>query len=303
MYKKENLIQLRNRASISKPEGFFIMTLLILKNPFVMPKTELSAVKVKLVKEGWKKEIEFPYHKNLTLKEIREVINPVKKEYIQVQKEREKEKQRMIETAQTDPLCGNLLACAIAEMMEKNKNELVTMLRIIAAMRGTAFKGEFNFTSSEMSGKFSLLTEDQIRWIVIKMVKSDVLGERMVDGKYNTYYKYLKGVNSALYDLLLQKEHFLYTEDGKKSKKYDTFTDLDWLCFIEQFDASELSLKEWQKILPVLEHENLPCAYPEKVGAFFKSAPDNIKYYIQTLVEVEEGKRKKQLKKVQEYLK
>lgn len=212
------------------------------------------------------------------IKNIKESIKAYEKEDKKETRNKRKDKRDRLKKT---TLYGSILVDAICNLLLKNNGLSITS--IVANLRGMK-TNNYHMKDGKYSGKFKLLSEGTIQSTIELLVNQGILRQRVVNGTYDSYYVY-DVVDYEGYTILV----------SPVNRKYENFTDLDWL---REIDKSTYGTENIVEKLAILDHPALFCAEPSKMVKYLKTAPEGVFEYIKTMQENEKGRTKKYLKEL-----
>lgn len=222
---------------------------------------------------------------------INTAVSSVLKEYKEQQK-KEKEAKEAKEKAAIEK---------INKAMEKYGlyGDLIAMEILSVYYKKLPHKGErrpyaFSETETVQSVRETLhsATEDEIMDRVRKMVRSELLNYRVIDGKYYTYEAYYIAKPDIVKSYMEPK-----AKNFGKNKKYEEYTDTDWMELLKTTEFKDIPQKSWERVLLVLEHHAVLEKYSFEAKNFFKTAPEGVIGYIEAIRKLESSRIRKQLYK------
>lgn len=213
----------------------------------------------------------------------------------EIQKAEEKRKQEEDLRLMSSPVYGNFLVWHILDFVKKNE-QYVTAPATVKNLRGQVqtFKG--NLQSSTGSGKYSLLTAEEISGMIDRLLKLKLLKEREYKGTYGRF------------------KTLQVTEDGKRflklpqkireNLKFQKYNDLDWMVYLKKITnekkESKMSDEQITCQMELLEHKNVVILYPDLVKTFLLMKPESWKVYADTMYMIETGTEKKYWKMIKD---
>lgn len=230
---------------------------------------------------------------------VRLAVASVKKWYREteeeIQKAEEKRKQEEGLRLMSSPVYGNFLVWHILEFVKKNE-QYVTAPATVKNLRGQTQTLKGNLQSSTGSGKYSLLTAEEIGGMVDRLVKLKLLKEREYKGTYGKF-KTLQVTEDG--------KHFLkLPQKTRENLRFQKYNDLDWMVYLKRVtnEKKEPKMSDEQITcqMELLEHKNVVILYPDLVKTFLLMKPESWKIYVDTMYMVETGTEKKYWKMIKD---
>ena len=170
---------------------------------------------------------------------------------------------------------GNLLASDIYDLV--CLNDYITESAIVKNLRGMKQTFQATIKGVENSGKYGLLTNEEVERVYSQMKREKLISEKGIDGTYGEFY--------------IVKP----CPEGK-------FLDTDWVSYMKKVISAgkerKLTKKEDQEQMKLLEQKRVLSIYPDLVRQFLKGKPEHWKDFAFTMYSMETGIQKKYWKYV-----
>lgn len=194
------------------------------------------------------------------------------------------------------PVYGDMLAFHILEFI-KNNEGYITEAAAIKNLRGLSQTFSGTISDTEGSGKYALLTTEEISDMIQKLINFELLQRRRYDGTYGVFYTLKTCKDSQTFLRSMSRPY-----QKVKKQPFSSFTDLDWVYYFKKIKESgkerKLTKKELQEQMQLLEHKNVVLLYPEETKEFLKNKPTEWRLYADTMYTMENGIPKKYWKLV-----
>lgn len=145
-----------------------------------------------------------------------------------------------------------------------------------------------NVEDIENSGKYEILTNEEVEAAVRQLLRDKLIYEKDIKGTYG-HFDILKLEDKA--------SEIFATPFKEESKSFTSFTDLDWVNYLKKIKESgkepRLSKAKKEQQLTLLEHKSVIAVYPELVKEFLKTKPKEWQVYIETMYAMAAGVEKK----------
>lgn len=199
-------------------------------------------------------------------------------------KEREAElKHKKIEYAKSMQSYGNLLVGDIYDLV--CQNSFITKEAIVRNLRG--MKQTLTIKDVEHSGRYGLLTNDEVEQICDLMMREHLLSWRSYD---RSYFYLIKPCPEG--ELLSE----VVLEEGKN---ISTFRDIDWVSYMKKAVENGKDLRAGRtEQMRLLDQKRVLCIYPDLARQFLKNKPDYWRDFAFTMYKAESGIQKKYWKYV-----
>ena len=220
----------------------------------------------------------------ITGTEIKKWLKNSRKEYELEQKKKQEEKEAELRSLRS---YGNLVAIDALRLIAKNEI-YITENAVIKNLRGTSQTLKSDIKDIENSGKYNLLTGDEVGKAVHILDNDGLIYKQEIEGTYGWFY---------ILKLRDKAKDLLSIENKQEKKPFSEFTDLDWANYLEKFhtDGKEPRLTNIQKNdqITFFEHKAVVVLYPELVKEFLKTKPKEWQMYIETMYSMAAGVEKK----------
>ena len=145
-----------------------------------------------------------------------------------------------------------------------------------------------NVEDIENSGKYEILTNEEVEAAVRQLLRDKLIYEKDIKGTYG-HFDILKLEDKA--------SEIFATPFKEESKSFTSFTDLDWVNYLKKIKENgkepRLSKAKKEQQLTLLEHKSVIAVYPELVKEFLKTKPKEWQVYIETMYAMAAGIEKK----------
>lgn len=209
------------------------------------------------------------------------------KEFEEEEKEQERQK---IKRAKSLKSFGNLLASDIYDLV--CLNDYITESAIVKNLRGMKQTFQATIKDVENSGKYGLLTNEEVERVYSQMKREKLISEKGIDGTYGEFYI----VKPCPEGKLISEIHI------EEKKEYAKFLDTDWVSYMKKVinagKERKLTKKEDQEQMKLLEQKRVLSIYPDLVRQFLKGKPEHWKDFAFTMYSMETGIQKKYWKYV-----
>lgn len=209
------------------------------------------------------------------------------KEFEEEEKEQERQK---IKRAKSLKSFGNLLAADIYDLV--CLNDYITESAIVKNLRGMKQTFQATIKGVENSGKYGLLTNEEVERVYSQMKREKLISEKGIDGTYGEFYI----VKPCPEGKLISEIHI------EEKKEYAKFLDTDWVSYMKKVISAgkerKLTKKEDQEQMKLLEQKRVLSIYPDLVRQFLKGKPEHWKDFAFTMYSMETGIQKKYWKYV-----
>lgn len=220
----------------------------------------------------------------ITGTEIKKWLKNSRKEYELEQKKKQEEKEAELRSLRS---YGNLVAIDALRLIAKNEI-YITENAVIKNLRGTSQTLQSDIKDIENSGKYNLLTGDEVGKAVHILDNDGLIYKQEIEGTYGWFY---------ILKLRDKAKDLLSIENKQEKKPFSEFTDLDWANYLEKFhtDGKEPRLTNIQKNeqITFFEHKPVAILYPELTKEFLKIKPKEWQMYIETMYSMAAGVEKK----------
>lgn len=182
---------------------------------------------------------------------------------------------------------NNLLCIDALRVIAKNER-YITETAVVKNLRGMTQTLSSNVEDIENSGKYEILTNEEIQTAIRQLLKDNLIYERELKGTYGRF-DILK---------LEEKASDIFSTPFKETdKSFSAFTDLDWVNYLKKIKENgkepRLSKAKKEQQLTLLEHKSVIAVYPELVKEFLKTKPKEWQVYIETMYAMAAGIEKK----------
>lgn len=229
------------------------------------------------------KFIIFPGEK-ITGTEIKKWLKNSRKEYELEQKRKQEEKEAKLRSLQS---YGSLVAIDALRLIAKNE-KYITENAVVKNLRGMRQTLQSDIEDIENSGKYGLLTGEEVKKAVHTLDNDGLIYQQEIEGTYGWFY---------ILKLRDKAKDLLSIENKQKKKPFGEFTDIDWVNYLEKFhvDGKESRLTNIQKNdqITFFEHKSVAILYPELTKEFLKTKPKEWQMYIETMYSMAAGVEKK----------
>ena len=140
------------------------------------------------------------------------------KEFEEEEKEQERQK---VKRAKSLKSFGNLLASDIYDLV--CLNDYITESAIVKNLRGMKQTFQATVKGVENSGKYGLLTNEEVERVYSQMKREKLISEKGIDGTYGEFYI----VKPQPEGKLISEIHI------EEKKEYAKFLDTDWVSYVK----------------------------------------------------------------------
>ena len=220
----------------------------------------------------------------ITGTEIKKWLKNSRKEYELEQKKKQEEKEAELRSLRS---YGSLVAIDALRLIAKNEI-YITENAVIKNLRGMSQTLQSDIKDIENSGKYGLLTGDEVGKAVHILDNDGLIYKQEIEGTYGWFY---------ILKLRDKAKDLLSVENKQEKKPFSEFADLDWVSYLEKFhtDGKEPRLTNIQKNdqITFFEHKPVAILYPELTKEFLKIKPKEWQMYIETMYSMAAGVEKK----------
>ena len=220
----------------------------------------------------------------ITGTEIKKWLKNSRKEYELEQKKKQEEKEAELRSLRS---YGSLVAIDALRLIAKNEI-YITENAVIKNLRGMSQTLQSDIKDIENSGKYGLLTGDEVGKAVHILDNDSLIYKQEIEGTYGWFY---------ILKLRDKAKDLLSVENKQEKKPFSEFTDLDWVSYLEKFhaDGKEPRLTNIQKNdqITFFEHKAVAILHPELTKEFLKTKPKEWQMYIETMYSMAAGVEKK----------
>lgn len=220
----------------------------------------------------------------ITGTEIKKWLKNSRKEYELEQKKKQEEKEAELRSLRS---YGSLVAIDALKLIIKNE-QYITENAVVKNLRGMMQTLQSRIDDVENSGKYGLLTIDEVQKAINILNDEEIIFKKEIDGTYG-WFDILKPYDIA-------KDILSVTYRAEK-KPFSEFSDLDWVNYLKKIKESgrepRLSKAKKEQQLTLLEHKSVIVVYPELVKEFLKTRPKEWQMYIETMYSMAAGVEKK----------
>lgn len=220
----------------------------------------------------------------ITGTEIKKWLKNSRKEYELEQKRKQEEKEAELRSLQS---YGSLMAIDALRLIAQNER-YITENAVVKNLRGMSQTLQSDIKDIENSGKYGLLTWEEVKKTVHILDNDGLIYQQEIEGTYGWFY---------ILKLRDKAKDLLSVENKQEKKPFGEFTDLDWVNYLEKFhaDGKEPRLTNIQKNeqITFFEHKSVAILYPELVKEFLKTKPKEWQMYIETMYSMAAGVEKK----------
>jgi len=185
---------------------------------------------------------------------------------------------------------GNLLASDIYDLV--CLNDYITESAIVKNLRGMKQTFQATIKDVENSGKYGLLTNEEVERVYSQMKREKLISEKGIDGTYGEFYI----VKPQPEGKLISEIHI------EEKKEYAKFLDTDWVSYMKKVISAgkerKPTKKEDQEQMKLLEQKRVLSIYPDLARQFLKGKPEHWKDFAFTMYSMETGIQKKYWKYV-----
>lgn len=220
----------------------------------------------------------------ITGAEIKKWLKNSRKEYELEQKRKQEEKEAELRSLRS---YGSLVAIDALRLIAKNE-KYITENAVVKNLRGMSQTLQSDIKDIENSGKYGLLTGDEVGKAVHILDNDGLIYKQEIEGTYGWFY---------ILKLRDKAKDLLSVENKQEKKLFGEFTDLNWVNYLEKFhvDGKEPRLTNIQKNdqITFFEHKAVAILYPELTKEFLKIKPKEWQMYIETMYSMAAGVEKK----------
>ena len=220
----------------------------------------------------------------ITGTEIKKWLKNSRKEYELEQKRKQEEKEAELRSLQS---YGSLMAIDALRLIAQNER-YITENAVVKNLRGMSQTLQSDIKDIENSGKYGLLTGEEVKKTVHILDNDGLIYQQEIEGTYGWFY---------ILKLRDKAKDLLSVANKQEKKPFGEFTDLDWVNYLEKFhaDGKEPRLTNIQKNeqITFFEHKSVAILYPELVKEFLKTKPKEWQMYIETMYSMAAGVEKK----------
>lgn len=220
----------------------------------------------------------------ITGTEIKKWLKNSRKEYELEQKRKQEEKEAELRSLQS---YGSLMAIDALRLIAQNER-YITENAVVKNLRGMSQTLQSDIKDIENSGKYGLLTGEEVKKTVHILDNDGLIYQQEIEGTYGWFY---------ILKLRDRAKDLLSVENKQEKKLFGEFTDLDWVNYLEKFhvDGKEPRLTNIQKNdqITFFEHKAVAILYPELTKEFLKIKPKEWQMYIETMYSMAAGVEKK----------
>lgn len=216
--------------------------------------------------------------------EIKKWLKNSRKEYELEQKKKQEEKEAELRSLRS---YGSLVAIDALKLIIKNE-QYITENAVVKNLRGMMQTLQSRIDDVENSGKYGLLTTDEVQKAINILNDEEIIFKKEIKGTYD-WFDILKPCDIA--------KDILSVTYRTKKKPFSEFSDLDWVNYLKKIKESgkepRLSKAKKEQQLTLLEHKSVIAVYPELVKEFLKTRPKEWQIYIETMYSMAAGIEKK----------
>lgn len=220
----------------------------------------------------------------ITGTEIKKWLKNSRKEYELEQKRKQEEKEAELRSLRS---YGSLVAIDALKLIIKNE-QYITENAVVKNLRGMMQTLQSRIDDVENSGKYGLLTTDEVQKTINILNDEEIIFKKEIEGTYG-WFDILKPYDIA-------KDILSVTYKAEK-KSFSEFSDLDWVNYLKKIKEngkeSRLSKAKKEQQFTLLEHKAVIAVYPELVKEFLKIKPKEWQVYIETMYSMAAGVEKK----------
>lgn len=220
----------------------------------------------------------------ITGTEIKKWLKNRRKEYELEQKRKQEEKEAELRSLQS---YGSLMAIDALRLIAQNER-YITENAVVKNLRGMSQTLQSDIKDIENSGKYGLLTGEEVKKAVHILDNDGLIYKQEIEGTYGWFY---------ILKLRDKAKDLLSIENKQEKKPFDEFTDLDWANYLEKFhtDGKErrLTNEQKQEQMTFFDHKAVAVLYPELTKEFLKTKPKEWQMYIETMYSMAAGVEKK----------
>lgn len=220
----------------------------------------------------------------ITGTEIKKWLKNSRKEYELEQKRKQEEKEAELRSLQS---YGSLVAIDALRLIAKNER-YITENAVVKNLRGMSQTLQSDIEDIENSGKYGLLTGEEVKKAIHILDNDGLIYQQEIDGTYGWFY---------ILKLRDKAKDLLSIENKQKKKPFGEFTDIDWVNYLEKFHVdgkeSRLTNEQKQEQMTFFDHKAVAVLYPELTKEFLKTKPKEWQMYIETMYSMAAGVEKK----------
>ena len=220
----------------------------------------------------------------ITGTEIKKWLKNSRKEYELEQKRKQEEKEAELRSLQS---YGSLVAIDALRLIAKNER-YITENAVVKNLRGMSQTLESDIEDIENSGKYGLLTGEEVKKAIHILDNDGLIYQQEIEGTYGWFY---------ILKLRDKAKDLLSIENKQKKKPFGEFTDIDWVNYLEKFHVdgkeSRLTNEQKQEQMTFFDHKAVAVLYPELTKEFLKTKPKEWQMYIETMYSMAAGVEKK----------
>ena len=216
--------------------------------------------------------------------EIKEWLKNNRKEYELEQKRKQEEKEAELRSLRS---YGSLVAIDALKLIIKNE-QYITENAVVKNLRGMTQTLQSRIDDVENSGKYGLLTTDEVQKAINILNDEEIIFKKEIEGTYG-WFDILKPYDIA--------KDILSVTYRTKKKPFSEFSDLDWVSYLEKIKADgrerRLTNEQKQEQMTFFDHKAVAVLYPELVKEFLRTKPKEWQMYIETMYSMAAGVEKK----------
>ena len=220
----------------------------------------------------------------ITGAEIKKWLKNSRKEYELEQKRKQEEKEAELRSLRS---YGSLVAIDALKLIIKNE-QYITENAVVKNLRGMMQTLQSRIDDVENSGKYGLLTIDEVQKAINILNDEKIIFKKEIEGTYG-WFDILKPCDIA--------KDILSVTYRTEKKPFSEFSDLDWVNYLKKIKESgkepRLSKAQKEQQLTLLEHKSVIAVYPELTKEFLKTKPKEWQMYIETMYSMAAGMKKK----------
>lgn len=221
---------------------------------------------------------------SITSAKLKKWFKQARTEYQEEQHKIKEEKYNKIRVLKS---YSNLLCIDVLRVIAKNER-YITETAVVKNLRGMTQTLSSNVEDIENSGKYEILTNEEVEAAVRQLLRDKLIYEKDLNGTYG-HFDILKLEDKA--------SEIFSTPFKEENKSFTSFTDLDWVNYIKKIKESgkepRLSKAKKEQQLTLLEHKAVIAVYPELTKEFLKIKPKEWQMYIETMYSMAAGVEKK----------
>lgn len=220
----------------------------------------------------------------ITGTEIKKWLKNSRKEYELEQKRKQEEKEAKLRSLRS---YGSLVAIDALKLIIKNE-QYITENAVVKNLRGMMQTLQSRIDDVENSGKYGLLTTDEVQKAINILNDEKIIFRKEIEGTYG-WFNILKPCDIA--------KDILSVAYRAEKKPFSEFSDLDWVNYLKKIKEngkeSRLSKAKKEQQFTLLEHKAVIAVYPELVKEFLKVKSKEWQVYIETMYSMAAGVEKK----------